>query len=417
MRARRSRGIGALLAGVLIVALVAACGGDSGDDGGGSASTGGAATSGESAGGGDTWNVPIVSDLTGPFGVFGVPWSAGVKARFTEINDAGGIHGKKIDFGDVYDSQSSPDVAPGVYQRVLGSDPVMVAGYTISSALIAAENVLATSQGPLVSSSAISGWLWPEPKPWYYTAQTVGAEPMESVVVKAKELLGSLEGKKIDVVIWDIPALVEFADALKSLGGGEGFTVPQVVTTDSGQTPSWVAQAESIVEDDPDLVFVAVGEGDVPPLARALIDAGYEGPIFSALSGNLPQIFEAIDSEQYYSYREATLPVPGDELTRIAEAAGVAGDANSTWFSTGYAAATMIGAVLEKCGASCTAAQALETIQAIGEVEVPADALFGPLEASSTRHQMLTALRFYTWDADTKEVVPSGDPIPLGGSE
>lgn len=362
----------------------------------------------------EPWKVPIVSDLTGFAAVFGVPYLAGAQARFTEINAAGGIHGRMIDFSEVYDSQSDGTVAPAVYQQALGSDPVMTIGYTISSAALAAESVLDTTKGPIISSLAITGWVTPDPKPWFFTAQTVGIEPMEAVVIKAKQELGSLEGKKIDVVIFDLPSLWEFADGLKTLGEAEGFTVPQVVTTDSMLTPSWVAQAQSILDDDPDLVFIALGGGDVPGFVNALLDAGYEGPIFSALAGNLPEIFEAVDSEQYFAYREAVLPVPGDELTRLAEAAGVLDDSNSTWFSNGYAGATLVAAVLEECGPTCTPEQALETINSIGRVEVPNNATFGPLEASATRHQILTAMQFYTWDAEAKEVIPSGDPVPLG---
>ena len=109
MRARPSypgaRRYRALAIGLLTLPLVAltACG-----NGGGSssnASGGGASGSSSAAAAGGSYNVALISDLSGPFSSVSAPGAAGVEVAVDNINANGGINGKKLNLS-VTDSQS-----------------------------------------------------------------------------------------------------------------------------------------------------------------------------------------------------------------------------------------------------------------------------------------------------------------------
>ena len=38
------------------------------------------------------------NDLSGPLAIWGVPMINGMRMRFAELNEAGGVHGRKVDF-------------------------------------------------------------------------------------------------------------------------------------------------------------------------------------------------------------------------------------------------------------------------------------------------------------------------------
>ena len=77
-----------------IVALLA-CAGMAGCGGGDSAEEGTGFPRGVTA---TTITIGSQNDLSGPLAIWGVPLTNGMRMRFAELNDAGGVHGRKIEF-------------------------------------------------------------------------------------------------------------------------------------------------------------------------------------------------------------------------------------------------------------------------------------------------------------------------------
>jgi len=71
--------------------------------------------------------IPDVIELSGPGAVSGTNWRDGVALAVDEINNAGGILGRKIQTEHL-DTQSNPGVSRAQVQKVLDKDPYVVLG-------------------------------------------------------------------------------------------------------------------------------------------------------------------------------------------------------------------------------------------------------------------------------------------------
>ncbi|MGY3395714.1 ABC-type branched-subunit amino acid transport system substrate-binding protein [Bradyrhizobium sp. USDA 3311] len=71
--------------------------------------------------------IPDVIELSGPGAVSGTNWRDGVALAVDEINNAGGILGRKIQTEHL-DTQSNPGISRAQVQKVLDKDPYVVLG-------------------------------------------------------------------------------------------------------------------------------------------------------------------------------------------------------------------------------------------------------------------------------------------------
>src|SRR6516165_8160318 len=71
--------------------------------------------------------VPDVIELSGPGAVSGTNWRDGVALAIDEINNSGGVLGRRIE-SEHLDTQSNPGVSRAQVQKVLDRDPYVVLG-------------------------------------------------------------------------------------------------------------------------------------------------------------------------------------------------------------------------------------------------------------------------------------------------
>lgn len=126
----------------LAVGTLAGCGSKQATPGGNGGSTSG-----------DTIKVGVDFELTGGVAAFGSSALEGVKLAQKEINDAGGVLGKKIDLV-VQDNASKPEEAARVAQKLVSDKVSAIIGATISTDTLAVVPVAMEKKIPLVSSSA-----------------------------------------------------------------------------------------------------------------------------------------------------------------------------------------------------------------------------------------------------------------------
>ena len=72
---------------------------------------------------GDTIKVGVYGDLTGPTSSFGQSTKNGIELAVEEINNAGGINGKKVTLV-VEDDQGRPEQAKTVISKLINQDKV-----------------------------------------------------------------------------------------------------------------------------------------------------------------------------------------------------------------------------------------------------------------------------------------------------
>lgn len=114
-------------------------------------------TSGNGGGGGsaggDTIKVGVDFELTGGVAAFGSSALEGAKLAVKEINDAGGVIGKKIELV-IQDNASKPEEAARVAQKLASDKVSAIIGATISTDTLAVVPVAMEKKIPLISSSA-----------------------------------------------------------------------------------------------------------------------------------------------------------------------------------------------------------------------------------------------------------------------
>lgn len=132
-----------LLAAVMIFALAACGGGSQGDDTAETIKLGG------------------IAPLTGNISVYGIPATNGIKLAVEEINAAGGILGKQIEFVS-YDDQSDKTEAVNAYNKLVDNDKVIaIVGDITSGNTIAVAQEAAADGIPLITPTGTDASITP----------------------------------------------------------------------------------------------------------------------------------------------------------------------------------------------------------------------------------------------------------------
>ena len=130
----------------LAVGLLAGCG--TKDEGGSSSEGGG--------NGGDTIKIGINLELTGGVASYGTSEKAGIDLAVDEINEAGGVDGKKLELVTV-DNKSEPAEATSAALKLIDKDKVVaIIGAATSGATIAQADIANSKKTPLISPSGTS---------------------------------------------------------------------------------------------------------------------------------------------------------------------------------------------------------------------------------------------------------------------
>jgi branched-chain amino acid transport system substrate-binding protein len=103
---------------------------------------------------GDTIKVGVYGDLTGQTSSFGQSTKNGIELAVEEINNAGGVNGKKIQL-IVEDDQGRPEQAKTVVSKLINQDKVQaVLGEVASTNSLAAAPVAQEAKIPMISPSS-----------------------------------------------------------------------------------------------------------------------------------------------------------------------------------------------------------------------------------------------------------------------
>jgi branched-chain amino acid transport system substrate-binding protein len=147
MRACRPRVLAAPVAIGALALVAAACGGTSSGSGGG----GGGNTSGGNSGGGSLTLGGVVT-LSGPLAEVGQGHRAGAKLAAKQINDSGGVDGKKIKL-QFKDEQADPQATVKDVQQLMGRGVKLLFGGTTDSDCLGAAPVVNSNGGVLIGTS------------------------------------------------------------------------------------------------------------------------------------------------------------------------------------------------------------------------------------------------------------------------
>jgi branched-chain amino acid transport system substrate-binding protein len=375
------------------------------------AACGGGSSSSSSASGSKTpYELAFIGDLTGGNSGNSLGGQAGLNTAVKEINDSGGVSGHKLHITS-YDSQSVVGTHAAVLRQALGSNPAAITGLWLSGSTAGSASIFASSNVPVVTASYIITGV--DTIPYFFSTSPLASGVGAGVVNGLKSLFGgSLSGKKVAFEGLVSPAVDANLAATKSAVEAAGGSMGQVVR-DPITFSSWSSQAANMVASKPNAVVINNTDPNTATVTKALLVAGFTGPMISTEGANSDDLLKSVDSSQFSVVRETVVPAPGSKLYKDAVAAGATPDQIAqSYFGKEYAAAYAIARALEKCGEGCTASKFTSSLKGLGKFTVPNDALAGPL-AFKNSHSGLTSAQVWVWDNSKSTSVQKGSSFSI----
>ncbi len=251
----------------------------------------------------DTIKIGAPFNITGALSSLDAPALNGAKLKVKEINDAGGVLGKKLDLV-VYDTKTDPTVIASVASQLINQDKVVVAtGFTDSDSVLALGPIFQQAGVPFITPGATSPKL----------PEQIGSEIFLAcfgdnvqAAAGAEFVLGKLKGKNVyllrDNSTEYTTLLAKYFDEAFTHDGGK------IVGRDNYKSgdKSFTAQITKIKADatKPDVIYVAAMPDDIGLIVKQMRQAGIMQPIVGGDGYDTPLLIQVggkAANDVYYS--------------------------------------------------------------------------------------------------------------------
>ena len=337
------------------------------------------------------------NDLSGPLAIWGVPMINGMRMRFAELNEAGGVHGRKVEFR-VEDAQYQVPLAVKAVNKLINVDEIFAMLGAMGTPMNHATfdrlfEANVPSLFPLTAARSMYEPLHPLKFAFNlsYQDQVRGAirymvekEGFQKVCVQAPATdygAESVEGYE---------AIVEEL-GLESVYAGRH----------KGSETDFVGTATSIKNSGCELLFLGSFIKDTILLYTAVRDTGWEGTVVTNMVPYLPEIPAAADGGMNGMYAVAPFYVPDFSIVEpdtwvgrwqasYEERFGIEPAAQAV---IGYLCADLTVIALERAGPDLTVEKLIEGLESISTYQDP----FGNLELSlgPAKHVATNYLNLY----------------------
>lgn len=248
-----------LLSSIMTVALFAGC----------SSTSGGSGSSGNN--GGDTIKIGAIGPLSGAASTYGVSVKEGAQLLEKEVNDAGGINGKKIQF--VFeDDQADPNSAMQAFNKLVDDEKVCaILGPVTSGATLAVAPNATSKQIPMITPTATEPTITNVGGDYMFRGCFVDSFQGEVLAKYSNETLKS----KTAAVLYNSGSDYSkgIADSFKSKFEAAGGTVSEFLTYNDKDT-DFKAQLTKIKSENPDVLVLPDYYNVVGLIAKQARDMG-----------------------------------------------------------------------------------------------------------------------------------------------
>jgi len=227
---------------------------------------------------GDTVKIGGIAPLSGAVAVYGVECKNGIDLAVEEINAAGGINGKKIEFV-CEDDEGSPDKTVNAFKKLTTKDGVKIIIGSLTSGCTQAITTLSQAGKVLQIAPAATAYSITDAGNYIFRACFI--DPFQGTV-GGKFAANNLGCKKAGI-LYDIgnDYSVGLTDNFKKAfaeNGGEVVAVESYATGDK----DFNAQLTKIKSANPDIVYLPDYYGTVALIAKQLRAQGINCPIVGA---------------------------------------------------------------------------------------------------------------------------------------
>lgn len=259
---------------------------------------------------GDTIKVGVYGDLTGQTSSFGQSTKNGIELAVEEINNAGGINGKKIQL-IVEDDQGRPEQAKTVVSKLINQDRVQaVLGEVASTNSLAAAPVAQEAKIPMITPSSTN------PKVTEvgdYISRVCFIDPFQGSVM-AKFASNTLKAKTA-AILGDVNSdyskgLTQFFEEEFSRLGGKVVAKEAYTQTD----PDFKGQLTKIRNLNPDVIYVPGYYGQVGIIAKQARELDMNMPLLGGDGWDSPELWKlggaALKNTYISNHYSAENPAP-----------------------------------------------------------------------------------------------------------
>ncbi len=235
-----------------------------------------------------TIEIGYFGDLTGPTFNFGQSAINGVLMAASEINQAGGINGRKIDIV-IEDDKGSPEEAARLTAKLIDQDKVVaiIGGGTSGNSRAAAPKAQA-SHIPLISPSSTDPAVT---QTGNYIFRACFVDTFQGEVM-ASFAVNSLKAKKAAILTdFNSPYSKGLTDYFKLSFGRLGGTIVSEQTYTQGDA-DFKGQLSTIRSAEPDVIYIPGYYGDVALIAKQARMIGLTQPLLGGDGWDAPELWQ-----------------------------------------------------------------------------------------------------------------------------
>jgi branched-chain amino acid transport system substrate-binding protein len=247
----------------------------------------------------DPISIPVLTPLTGALAILGQDGKKGLEIAAQEINEDGGIAGRKIVF-EFADSQGKPDVARREMERFvrLRNAPFVV-GDDISASTSTAAQFAEASGTPLFNVAAVSSEIINRHYHWYFSQQITSDNEADAVVAFLTSLTepkGGIKSQKIALLYEDSPRGADTGELVRKLLEKQGVKVV-VETSYNRAERNLLPVMKKVQEANPTILVWAGYTEDVVAGLKAMKQLDFTPYVIGVGGGpgdpRLPQLVDA----------------------------------------------------------------------------------------------------------------------------
>ena len=348
----------------------------------------------------------VMMDMSGPASAAQLPWVAGFQAYMRKVNEAGGIHGRKINVlaeDDRYDAS----IDRVNYEKLVNQTPVLgISGLGNSSAQVALLPSIKRGKVPIVGTYVTTKAAVEPATPLFY-GSFCGFKEMAQVGVGFFTDRLKVKAPKVAAVHLDVASGKEYFGYIEQeVGklGGTAKSIPiKVVAADA------TAQVQEIINMKPDFVAVHGVPTTSILLMRTMQQFGLKIPTFAITYLGTPGVYEALGPETGANYYFVSCFTPGGidepggvkEMATLADKYGHGKLKDDVNFVAGWVVGQLVAESIARVGPEPTREKLVESMNKGFEVDTKG--VSSQLKYTKDDHLGLVVLRPYSYDYKNKK--------------
>ena len=220
-----------------------------------------------------TIKIANIVELSGPGTTAGTLFKNGVELAVKEINEAGGILGKKIESTTV-DTQTNPGVAKGLTQKAVDDNVFAIFGPVYSGSIMVSMAESKRGEVPNFTGGEAAG-ITQQGNPYIFRTSFTQASAMPKIARYIKE---KVKAKTVDIIFVNNDFGKGGRDLIIKSLQDNGVKIGADVSTESGQI-DFSSAVIKVKQSSSDAVFVYTNEEEAARVLRELKKQGYNKPV------------------------------------------------------------------------------------------------------------------------------------------